>query len=568
MDFGPTYHPSKYLLDTIRSVVKGEVTEVDPHDGEEIEEHKGTKPHKHPHEDMDPVNPKAVKKKFKDRKDKDIDNDGDVDGSDKYLHKRRKAISKAISKEEVELEEKLKFEGKFKVGDVIRAYDFKPMKGRREHYIQGKIVKAGTMNQGAKVYEIKISNDSGKTSGDRVGDIGYVPMQVAMMEYPGRIVKVSDVKEGLEDNKDNPANRQHLCAKNVVHEEWGDGQCIPTMHADPDENGNIAWYDVMFEHGIEAKVSIDELKVTKAEDHMHASYDKKKKKVKEMANGDKKKKEKKDDIDVKPKVDDKPGISEEMTDAQKKKREEIVLAMKDKMPEFKKKYGDRAKDVMYATATKMAMKEEFELDEISRSMTPMRDRFGSGKKKLSLKDFKPGMFVMTKKGEVGKIVANEPRADQVVVKMNKTKKEVEMNWKKLGLYTEPRLKGLVQAEALDKEDEPKVKEIIKKLKGASQAHAGQAKDLEKAVDEGRGRPKKDGAASDELENIQMQLRKSISMRGLKKVQFSNGKHMMVKPGMARAALDKIDSIQMGKDKQKAVKYIMKSPENLKDFVNK
>ena len=99
MDFGPTYHPSKYLLDTIRSVVKGEVTEVDPHDGEKIEEHKGTKPHKHPHEDMDAVNPKAVKKKFKDRKDKDIDNDGDVDSSDKFLHKRRKAISKATSEE-------------------------------------------------------------------------------------------------------------------------------------------------------------------------------------------------------------------------------------------------------------------------------------------------------------------------------------------------------------------------------------------------------------------------------------------------------------------------------------
>ena len=48
---------------------------------------------------LDPVNPKAVKKKFDDRKDKDIDNDGDVDSTDKYLHKRRKAISKAISKE-------------------------------------------------------------------------------------------------------------------------------------------------------------------------------------------------------------------------------------------------------------------------------------------------------------------------------------------------------------------------------------------------------------------------------------------------------------------------------------
>ena len=38
-------------------------------------------------------------------------------------------------------------------------------------------------------------------------------------------------------------------------------------------------------------------------------------------------------------------------------------------------------------------------------------------------------------------------------------------------------------EDLDTKDEPKVKEIIKKLKGASQAHAGQAKDLEKAVTE-------------------------------------------------------------------------------------
>ena len=47
---------------------------------------------------LDKVNPVAVKKKFKDRKDQDIDNDGDVDDSDKFLHKRRKAISKAIAK--------------------------------------------------------------------------------------------------------------------------------------------------------------------------------------------------------------------------------------------------------------------------------------------------------------------------------------------------------------------------------------------------------------------------------------------------------------------------------------
>ena len=52
---------------------------------------------------LDPVNKDAVKKKFDDRKGKDIDNDGDVDSSDKFLHKRRKAVSKAIAKESYEI---------------------------------------------------------------------------------------------------------------------------------------------------------------------------------------------------------------------------------------------------------------------------------------------------------------------------------------------------------------------------------------------------------------------------------------------------------------------------------
>ena len=55
------------------------------HDGEELAEKK-----------LDPVNHKELKGKHADRKDKDIDNDGDVDASDKYLHMRRKKVSKII----------------------------------------------------------------------------------------------------------------------------------------------------------------------------------------------------------------------------------------------------------------------------------------------------------------------------------------------------------------------------------------------------------------------------------------------------------------------------------------
>ena len=84
-------------------------------------------------------------------------------------------------------------------------------------------------------------------------------------------IKHNNRNEGLEDSP-NPANSQHLCAKNVVHEQWGAGQPVHGMHDTPDADGNIAWYDVMFEHGIEEGISINELKITEA--GMHSSHDK------------------------------------------------------------------------------------------------------------------------------------------------------------------------------------------------------------------------------------------------------------------------------------------------------
>lgn len=54
---------------------------------------------------LDKVNPDALKGDFEDREDKDIDNDGDVDDSDEYLHNRRKTIMKAMKKESVDLDE-------------------------------------------------------------------------------------------------------------------------------------------------------------------------------------------------------------------------------------------------------------------------------------------------------------------------------------------------------------------------------------------------------------------------------------------------------------------------------
>ena len=139
-------------------------------------------------------------------------------------------------------------------------------------------------------------------------------------------------------------------------------------------------------------------------------------------------------------------ISEkEMTDAQKKKREEIVLSLKKNMAGFKKRYGKRAKEVMYATATKMATRED--------------------------------------------------------------------------------------------------------------------------VNEKRGRPRKDGTSDGDLENIQMQLRKSVSLRGKKDVEFADGKKKKVNDKVARKVLQMIDKYRQSKDKQNIVNFISKSEKNLMSFAS-
>ena len=47
-----------------------------------------------------------------------------------------------------------------------------------------------------------------------------------------------------------------------------------------------------------------------------------------------------------------------MTSGEMEKREKIVKSMKKGLAGFKQRYGERAKNVMYATATKQAMKKD------------------------------------------------------------------------------------------------------------------------------------------------------------------------------------------------------------------
>ena len=90
----------------------------------------------------------------------------------------------------------LKFETIAKVGDFIRAYDFKPMIGRNDCYVEGKVVNISD-RQGYKAFEIigctDVFDGKKKTGvrSSRINKIVFVPMEVDFMEYDARIVNLS-----------------------------------------------------------------------------------------------------------------------------------------------------------------------------------------------------------------------------------------------------------------------------------------------------------------------------------------------------------------------------------------
>ena len=82
-----------------------------------------------------------------------------------------------------------------------------------------------------------------------------------------------------------------------------------------------------------------------------------------------------------------PIDEKEMSDTQKKKKEDIVMSMKKDTSGLKKRYGSRWKDVMYATATKQAMKEE--VDEFEEEIDPdvrTKDAISGANKPTKQKD--------------------------------------------------------------------------------------------------------------------------------------------------------------------------------------
>ena len=93
--------------------------------------------------------------------------------------------------------EQMKFSNIAKVGQTIRAYDFKPMTGREDCFVEGVVEVVNDNTMGYRAFKITATKDvwagesqpKGKHS--RVGKIVFVPHEVDFMEYDARIMNLS-----------------------------------------------------------------------------------------------------------------------------------------------------------------------------------------------------------------------------------------------------------------------------------------------------------------------------------------------------------------------------------------
>ena len=197
--------------------------------------------------------------------DADIDNDGDVDKSDKYLHNRRKAIKKSMKKDDK------KPSGKKDDIDVEPEIDDKMNEAVELDEESIKITYRNPKDGKTHTMNVFTAQDARQAE----MDLKRQGMNIIKKEMGEELSSKEKMKRGLYNKKeenspdgvDKGAVDKHNCATHVYHEQWGEGQTIRTMHADPDEHGFVDWYDVMFEHGIEKGVPVAEMKVTKEMSH-------------------------------------------------------------------------------------------------------------------------------------------------------------------------------------------------------------------------------------------------------------------------------------------------------------
>ena len=104
-----------------------------------------------------------------------------------------------------------------------------------------------------------------------------VPVEKAAKEeptanHPAESGVEGDVTPPKQGSSEDP-KLTHMCAMKVLHPKFGEGKPIMGEHAEPDAEGKVWWYKVMFEHGIE---TCETYALEVLEESSHGNHKKKK----------------------------------------------------------------------------------------------------------------------------------------------------------------------------------------------------------------------------------------------------------------------------------------------------
>lgn len=92
----------------------------------------------------------------------------------------------------------MKFTNIAKVGDIIRAYDFKPCAGRDDAFIEGVVEEANNTEMGFTAFKVTVTADkfhkfeTKAKKENRVGRIVFVPHETGFMEFNHRVINLSE----------------------------------------------------------------------------------------------------------------------------------------------------------------------------------------------------------------------------------------------------------------------------------------------------------------------------------------------------------------------------------------
>ena len=479
------------LVDVVRQILSGKPLEE-----------------KKKEEELDPVNKQAVKKKFDDRKDKDIDNDGDVDSTDKYLHKRRKAISKALNEKEPK-----------KKINASHCEEVELDENYRKAALKG--IGAETANS------IKVGT----------GVDYYSPKDGS--KHMGKITRMDKNGYEVKDDKTGRTFKFKYYSKDALKEA-----------ADEDSDG-------------EKKTAAQ--KADMDGDGEKDTGEKKKKKKKDEK-GEKEDEAKPDKVDTEPEMDNvKTMMSErEMSEKEKAKLDKLKKKYEggEMHKSMKAKYGDKADEVFYGKLTKMAMGEEVDFNNHVEYLE--EKQIDALKKKAEKTGIPYGILKQVyNRGMAAWRTGHRPGTTPqqwAFARVNSFATKSKGTWGGADKDLAAKARGSMKKEEVElDEDKKELAKISKELEGASKMHKGQSVRIKKILDKGDMKEAKDGEEKDT--NLIMQLRKAVSLRG-NTVNFANGPEK-VPANVANAFLMKYAKLKRPAEKDMMTKSAHKSLNHLK-----